>query len=324
MANINVPKIQTGDAYAGMLNVYRISGVALNGLNKFLWSKDFLDSLIKTNTNPIDNIVSCHRLPFSVDVNSEESKIVIGNVFTSILANGVINTWQERKTLTYTINRPFNDYRDYLCKISLYLPFIGNVNISPSDLFVNEENPLYITYRINTVTGGFIVFLVINDNVIAQYSGNCSLPLPVSGTNYASVINNAISNGVSALGSLGSLVAIPKNPVGATLGAVTGVLGSINTVFSGPPTAVKFNIDSSNSFGIYPTPYLRIYKPRRIDNPQKKYFTGLPSGVGVMALAQCKGTGLVKTLDFKFSGSGCTDWEKAEIERILNTEGVIL
>lgn len=321
MANINVPPIETGDAYGGLLNVYRISGTALKGFNKFLWSKDFFDSLIKTNSNPIDNIVSCHRLPFLVSADTAESKIIVGNVVTSILTNKVINTWQEKKTMTYTINRPFNDYRDYMCKISLYLPFVGNVNISPSDLFVNAENSLYITYRINVVGGGFVAFLVINDTVIAQYSGNCSLPLPTSGTNYSSVINNAISNGVS---TLGSLLSIPINPVGGALGAVSGVMGSLSSVFSGAPTSVKANIDSSNSFGIYPTPYLRIYKPRRIDNPQKKFFTGLPSGVGVTALAQCVGTGLVKTLDFKFSGSGCTDWEKSEVERILNNEGVIL
>lgn len=321
MANINVPPIETGDAYGGLLNVYRISGTGLKTFNKFLWSKDFFDSLIKTNSNPIDNIVSCHRLPFLVSADTAESKIIVGNVVTSVLTNKVINTWQEKKTMTYTINRPFNDYRDYMCKISLYLPFVGNVNISPSDLFVNAENSLYITYRINVVSGGFVTFLVINDTVIGQYSGNCSLPLPTSGTNYSSVINNAISNGVS---TLGSLLSIPINPVGGALGAISGVIGSLNSVFSGAPTSVSANIDSSNSFGIYPTPYLRIYKPRRIDNPQKKFFTGLPSGVGVTALAQCVGTGLVKTLDFKFSGSGCTDWEKSEVERILNTEGVIL
>lgn len=321
MANINIPPIETGDAYGGLLNVYRISGTGLKAFNKFLWSKDFFDSLIKTNSNPIDNIVSCHRLPFLVSADTAESKIIVGNVVTSVLTNKVINTWQEKKTMTYTINRPFNDYRDYMCKISLYLPFVGNVNISPSDLFVNTENSLYITYRINVVSGGFVAFLVINDTVIGQYSGNCSLPLPTSGTNYSSVINNAISNGMS---TLGSLLSIPINPVGGTLGAVSGVMGSLSSVFSGAPTSVKANIDSSNSFGIYPTPYLRIYKPRRIDNPQKKFFTGLPSGVGVTALSQCVGTGLVKTLDFKFSGSGCTDWEKSEVERILNNEGVIL
>ena len=39
MANINVPPIETGDAYSGLLNVYRISATALKGFNKFLWSK---------------------------------------------------------------------------------------------------------------------------------------------------------------------------------------------------------------------------------------------------------------------------------------------
>ena len=62
MANINVPPIETGDAYSGLLNVYRISVTALKGFNKFLWSKDFFDSLIKTNSNPIDNIVSIKYL----------------------------------------------------------------------------------------------------------------------------------------------------------------------------------------------------------------------------------------------------------------------
>lgn len=320
MSNITIPQTPSGSAYYGLLNVYKITGATLFNLNKYLWSKDFFDALTKINVNPIDNIVSVHRIPFTVTSRAQNA-IILGNVVTSIQGNVIYDTWQSVTSKHYNINKPFGDYRDYMCRIKLYLPFVGVVDVSPSDLFINDENDVYISYHVNVVTGGFIAFLVNNGNVITQYSGNCSMPLPVSGSNFSSVINNSVSSGLNAVGSA---LSIPFNPVGGVISAAAGAVGFATSLMSNAPTTMNMKTDNSNSFGVYPTPYLRIYKPRRIDNPQKKYFTGLPSGVGVTALAQCARTGLVKTLDFKFSGSGCTDWEKSEVERILNTEGVIL
>ena len=108
MSNIKIPQIPSGSAYYGLLNVYKITGLSLFNFNKYLWSKDFFDALTKINVNPIDNIVSIHRIPFSITSRAETS-IILGNVVTSIKGNTITDTWQSVTSKHYNINKPFGD-----------------------------------------------------------------------------------------------------------------------------------------------------------------------------------------------------------------------
>lgn len=328
--SIGYPGAPLGNPYQGVVNVYKLNAENFAQMGKFLWSQGFVDTLNKAANDPAQTIISCMRIPIDITNVSALEDVHFGNVIatdTVVKGNKIPYPWQKKESPLLPVLRPFNDYRDYLCQVSIYLPYVGEKPLNIQDVFANSTNTLQVIYNINVASGGCCAYVLNNSQVIGQFGGQCGSPIPVTSQNFGETLGKLGGYVVGTAAGM-ALVAVGGLSTAAALTALSApqlnLLREIGTgQISGIVTTTEAGGESNNA-GFIRSPYLIIRKPRRIDNPQKKYFTGLPSGVGVTTLSQCTGTGLVKTLDFKFSGSGCTDWEKAEIERILNTEGVIL
>lgn len=325
--SIGYPGAPLGNPYQGVVNVYKLDSNNFKQLGKFLWSQGFIDTLNKAANDPAQTILSCMRIPIDITNVGALTNVHFGNVIatdTVVMGNEISYPWQKKESPIISVLRPFNDYRDYMCQVSIYLPYVGEKPLNIQDVFSSSINNLQVIYNINVASGGCVAYVLNNSQVIGQFGGMCGAPIPVTSQNFGETLGKI---GASVLSVAGNVVSAVATGGATALASAADIAGTITGAATGGlQSAITVNEagGESNNAGFIRSPYLIIRKPRRIDNPQKKFFTGLPSGVGVTALSQCVGTGLVRTLDFKFSGSGCTDWEKSEIERILNNEGVIL
>ena len=84
----------------------------------------------------------------------------------------------------FSINRRFNDYRDYepYTNIKLYLPFNSFVDITPSILYTRQNWTLYMT--IDFANGSCQFSMIANDGfVLGIWNGTIGIQIPLINTN---------------------------------------------------------------------------------------------------------------------------------------------
>lgn len=202
----------------------------LQSLGKELWNQDFFTALIKNANSPLDNIISCKLFPMNIDKHNSQ-QLIIGNVDMKQLAYVATNK-QVFSSESFVFNeiftkRKFLNYEPYL-KLQLYLPFIGNVNISPQEVIGNR---IQIKWIVDFVTGALETAVCVNGKQRFTYNSQCGVDIPLSSSNRTLIEANSIKNAVFAT--------LSKNPVGA-LSSVTefasGLLGNESTSQNGTPS----------------------------------------------------------------------------------------
>ena len=194
----------------GTLKRYVLNDTQMDLLNKYLW--DVIDTtdpdaLIQDQTltnfltnNPLDCIVGIKRFPFADISTGTLTNIRLGKVTVpNTSAYGF-----QRTTTTLTCGRKqimhyFNDWRDYICQFTLVLPFCGSINLPPE---VVVGRTIEVKYSIDYTTGTCTAWVLCqmddgSETVIDSACGNCSIDIPVSGVQTATLnadIYNANEN----------------------------------------------------------------------------------------------------------------------------------
>lgn len=218
----------------------------------------------------------------------------------------------------------FLDYEPYTA-IEIYLPFIGTKALDASEVIGGK---LTLTIRQNIVVGTVTYILQINKNNIssARYSwtGDCSIPIPVSATNYSGVING-IKNGILQTG--GGVTALAGGLVSGNVGVgIGGAMAMANGVMELATAGQKKTIDHTSGLsgvgGAYACmrPFISITRPKMSLPQSYVQDKGLPSNI-TSSLAELSGFTQVSSIHLT-GLSGATEKEKEEIVELLKT-GVI-
>lgn len=190
----------------GALKRYVLDDASMELLNQYLW--DVIDStdpdeLISNQTltnfltnNPLDCIVGIKRFPFSDMSQGGTTNIRLGKVTVPNTAAKPFDS--DATTLTCGskyVPRYFNDWRDYCCKFTLVLPFCGSIDLPPEIVVGQWITVNYsIDYTTGTCTAWILCTLSDGSNVVIDSaSGNCSIDIPVSGVQTAT-LNSQIYN----------------------------------------------------------------------------------------------------------------------------------
>ena len=194
----------------------------------------------------------------------------------------------------------------------VYLPFIGFKTLSANDVIGKTIN---IVYNIDVTTGSCVALINVKTKgtnaILYSFSGNCSSPIPLSSTNYNSLISGLIGTCASA---------------GATI--ATGGAAAPFALMAGANTLnnSKFQIERSGALtgnlGVLGVkkPYIIVKRP--VSRVAYKYneILGYPASVHVR-LQYCSGFTRVKEIELDYIKA--TEKEKDELRRLLK-EGVIL
>ena len=224
-----------------MWQVYNPTSATLRAFGSWLWSNgNIVTQFLKIMSNPMDAILGLHKV-YVTPNRSGTATIVCGNLDSEVSSITVGNQYVEIDCGSVWITEYFGNVFDYspYTDISVYLPFIGIVNVATNDVMRGEMS---IKYTVDVYTGACIAEISINRDgvggVLYQFNGNAAVEYPITAMSY----NNAI---MGALGiANGVLGAIPSIAMGNPI----GVAGSLASSMIHATMGQRENMQRSGSF----------------------------------------------------------------------------
>lgn len=299
--------IPTGSASA-LYTVYNPTEGEIQSFGGWLWSANFVDQLLKMFNDPMQAIISLHKVFCSPSV-SGRNDIKVGYLNSGIQANVVDSQYVTVQCGSVSLSEDYRNAFDYppFTEVSLYLPFVGFVRLDTNDVM---RSTITVTYHIDVLTGACLAEVkVIRDSfggVLYQYSGDCSVHYPLSSGSYMGVVG-ALLGVAGTVASGGALAPM-------ALGVASGLMGARSSVersgsLSGNAGAMGGKI-----------PYLIIQRPQANTPVDFEMFMGKPSNQKVK-ISEC--TGFIKCTEVHALNTPATDSELRELISLLK-EGVIL
>lgn len=239
--------------------------------NQLNGDSGILQSLREIWTNPIDAIVSIIWLPipyddivhYGEDYLSKANNLHVGNYDASEIKPYKI-TKPFSISLTYPIEIPREEVNNFTdvnyTIITLYLPYVGVIEV-PSNLYYDVDK-IEINLTIDILTGDILYLVKASEVIIATYSSNCSMNIPISASNYD--ITPALS---------GTLMTLTGNPY-----AIPMMTGGIQQMLSqGISTQIKGGLGSKVNVYAMPNIQCSVKKSVLVENiEQQKTVRGLP------------------------------------------------
>ena len=310
-----VPSLPTLSAVdTGLLQLYCSSSAAgMNALAQFLWSSAFdLDTFKKLFTDPMDLIIGAAILPCTPS--NAASVILFGNINTGVSMPKATTQYVAVDCGTLTLTPRTGSFLDYAphSKISIYLPYIGMRELNMTELV---GKTIGVVYHVDVLTGACVAFVTANGVVLYEYSGSCAVQIPITSSNWASVLQSLATIGGSAIGGFAA-----GGPMGAVVAG--GVSAASNAASGGLTPSFQRGGSVSGSAGLLAdqNPYLVVELPNQCKASNQNWFEGYPNYT-TMYLNQC--VGYTKVHEINLEGIGCTRSELAEIETLLKG-GVII
>ena len=312
-----VPSLEASDA--GFIELYAPTVAQLKSLANYMWGNSFdLDTFKKLFADPMDCILGLSIVP--VNVTGSAGTVHVGNINTGVSMNKASSQYAEVNCGTVTITEKYHSYLDYspYRKISIFLPYIGTRDL---DIDIVNGTTIGVKYHVDVLTGGLVAFVTVNGNVIENYSGQCSMNVPITGRDFSNTIlgiTTLVSGaaGAVATGGLSAPVTAATIAGGASAAASTA-----GTVMNSKPNIQKGgSIGSSCGIMGNQKPYIILERPNLCLPGNQSSYTGYPSYI-----TRTLGTlsGFTQVQDIKLNGFSMTETERNELLSILRS-GVIL
>jgi hypothetical protein len=210
---------------SGFVHLYNPTEAQLLNLRDFVYTAASVLEQLKLTNNILDYIINLAMFPAVPSV-SGVGEISVANAHSGVLANIISNSFQVVDCGSVSIPESYQSFCDYspLTKVSMFLPFIGTVQL---DCDIVMGGTVSLAYGIDYFTGNCIATVTVrnkhgmNGVLTYQYSGSCSMSIPMSGIDYSTkyqaqanqlatigmgVAGVALSGGVGAMGAAGSFV----------------------------------------------------------------------------------------------------------------------
>lgn len=303
---------------SGMLGIFAPSEAQLKEFAGFLWSNNIFDQIKKYN-DPLDMIISLTQIPTSPPI-AGNGVVKIGNVLLSetFTLPYVSNQFFEFDMGEISIPEYWGNFLDYspYTNIQIYLPYIGFREISTDDVMGGTIKLKYVIDCISGTCLGILEVVKKDFNaVLYQWTGNCSMEIPLTGRR----TKVDFSSLFSILGTAAGGAAIG----GAAGAAVSSGLGAVNAISQSstkPIISRSGNISSNGGFAGVQTPYIVISRKIQSLPDQYQTFDGYPANIS-SKLSDLKG--FVKVSKIHLDGIPCTESELDEINDYL-TGGIII
>lgn len=314
----SLPSISAIDT--GFLTMYNPSSAELQALVDYLWTSDWVDTIKKMVSNPMDAIIGLNIIPYDPGT-YVASTCKIGAILTGISMNKVTEQYKVLDCGSVSVPEHWGNALDYNnVNISVALPFVG-IRTLDTNLVMNST--VSLKYYVDLLTGSAIAMLEIsksNTTKSVYYNFECNLnyQIPVTGANYAETIKALMSTVSSGIGLASS--AATSNAAGA-LSSATNMIASAFMAGSGAHHYESSGNLSAN-IGILGQfqPYIIVELPKQSlpanFKKNKGYTSNITASLGSLS-------GYTEASYFHLDGIPATDQEKNLIDNALRS-GVIL
>lgn len=307
----------------GFVNIYKVDEANLARLGKCLFNGLFA-KLNNLFIAPMDYIVSLQVFPYQPHLGATEYiKVLQYTAISADLSEDSQGTKLSKQFRTVdcgtlTVAEMWESFLDYdATSFSLYLPFIGTVDIDVSEVMNGSIN---VQYTIDYLTGMCVANVLCTKNVplpdgstVPQYAyhsyqGNCAVTIPLCNESFGNIV--------------GSLATAAAACFTGGIGAAAGALAS--SAASGgfkPSIETKGAISSNAGFCSILHPYITIRRPITVEPENYQEVMGYPSYVDAV-LGTCQGFCVCDNIELS-NLAGATD---SEIERIkqMCRDGIII
>lgn len=194
---IGKPSLPTlSSANTGFTRIYNPTLSQVQDLASYLWTDDSVITTIWNHIkqffeNPMDAIIGFNLVPVPVpDGGTENFKLMY--IDTGVSMTVAASQFVDIDCGTLDITPYYGSALDYspYTKVSCFLPFIGNVSLNVDEVM---GRTLHVSYRVDICSGSCVAYIEVDGNAIYQYSGHCAIPIPLSGADFSSYVNAAIS-----------------------------------------------------------------------------------------------------------------------------------
>lgn len=303
---IQIPELPSiSAASTGFISLFNPTLAQLNELASYMWSNLFdIDGWKKLFADPMDAILGLSIVPVAVPSGGVK-EVKVGNISTGISLTVASTQFVEVDCGSINVNEYWGAYLDYepYTQAQIFLPYIGIRPISVDEIM---GKTIHVVYHVDILTGACCCFVKCGDSVLYTYNGQCSIPIPITGANYTSVVNGVIS--VAA--SVGSLVASGGASAPTAISAIA--TSSVNQMK--PQIEKSGSISGSAGVLNMQTPYLILIRPRQALPNKQNGFIGYPSLITVQ-LTELSGYTEVQSIHLE--NIPATQEELAEIESLL-------
>lgn len=300
--------ISTNSNISLLTSTYAMTETNLKALGKKLWDNSFLENISMINNSPIENILSVKSFPFPISGGTSKN-VILGNVNMEVTGNELPSSYIPIKTIgTFKVDKKFNgvlEWLNYHTQVICYLPYIGFIELNIKEII---DKTVTLKYIYDVITGVCTACFYSNNIEICKYSGTIAIDIPITASNRAQVESGYI---MSALGAIGSLLS--GNLMGVAGSAFGVLMNQKHFTTKGSPSPSCDAFDEQKAFIIIDYP---VYYPPT--NYAHDY--GYPCNLS-MKLGNCKG--FTKCANVDVDGLACTEEERAELKRLLES-GVYL
>lgn len=300
-----------GDAEA-LFTVYNPTQAEVNAFGKWLWSADPIQQLLKMFNNPIEAVITLHKVYITPDI-GDRKEIVCGYLGSGVQANTVKKQYSSILLGSVSLPEYFGNVFDYspYTDVSIYLPFVGIRQLAVSDIM---RSTIQVRYDVDVYTGSLLASVnVVRDGgqggTLYTFSGNCAVEYPLSAGSYAPLYNNLATLGLTAGAS-----ALTGNPMYLAGGAARSFLSEQRSVYR----TGNFS-GNAGAMGIK-QPYLIIGRPQ--PNLASKFpsYQGKPTNY-TTTVGAC--SGFIKAKVDHIENVNATDSELTEIDNLLQ-QGILV
>jgi len=291
------------------INVYTPNAADLLALAGEMWAPNVVELIKGYVLQPMDSIISLHVMPWPL-VGGQRMPIKLGFYTATATAIEVDQQYYEHDCGTIHIDEIWGSYLDYKCRFSLFLPFIGSIPLQPEDVIGKD---ITVKYMMNILTGSVVAYVIRDDAVIANFGGNCSFQIPLTGADKSNLISGIIGVAGAAVNGLatGGMTA----PVAAGIAS-----SSLNTAMSKTTYQKAGGLGANTAYMGIRTPYLTVYVPNMCLPDDQNGFIGYPSYITDTLGNQ---RGYTEVYKSHIHASGASEEELIEIENLLSS-GVII
>lgn len=317
-----IPKI--GIMESGMVKLYLPTPLDLKTFARELWTDNasIAAAFGAMVNSPIEAVVNLGLLPLNLSSFRDSAvQVQMGSYTMTTTMNPAIDEFYPFDFGSILIPEKWQSALDFspYCKLSLYLPYVGYVDLPPEEVLGRY---ISVVYYINLFTGDFVSWVLTSygskTNPLFQFTGNCMFKMPITALDYSAYYKNQHDLFAGAMSSFAS-----GNVLGGVIDSVAFAAGCAQ-----PAANVRRNGEFSGSTAImaYPQPFVirttarQVFQGSRQDSSGFDKYSGFPC---YKILKLYEGMGYVKINDMIMDGFTLNDEEEKELRRLLQ-EGVYL
>lgn len=191
---IEVP--EGGGSNTALFTIYNPDNSDIRDLAGVLWEDNFIALVKALFQNPMDGIISL-MWNFATPTTGTSQVIKLGTISSGVSAPVVTDQYTTINCGTVRVPEFYGDATDYnpYTQVSIFLPFIGIVDLATEDIIASEVN---VTYYVDFMTGTCLAEIKVRKTggswqILYTYEGNCATELPLTGADRSRLMSGILS-----------------------------------------------------------------------------------------------------------------------------------